>query len=274
MSHLPGMLLIMVKDTTNGGTGQPGGPASPTARWISVSSTRAYLQCPRRYWYGYIARVAEDRPVPPSWRVGSAVHAALEAAYRHQAAEPSRRLSDGLTAALTALSDAWQRYELHGTDRSYAQAARWVHQALHGDVLRTSKVLGVEEPLRDTSMEGYRIIGFADLLLGRGEGVIEVVDHKVTRRQAAEHEVADDLQLNLYGALVQQRWGDQVEVRATLHYPVVPSAVTVTLSPSGMQAARDRVCEVADRARADDVYEPVPGGHCGSCPWQLQCPAG
>lgn len=268
------MLLVMVKDMKTGRPGQPGGPASPATRWISVSSTRAYLQCPRRYWYGYVARLPEDRPVPPSWRVGSAVHAALEAAYRHQAAEPSGRLSDGLTAALTALSSAWHRYQLQRTDRSYTQAARWVRQTLHADVLRTSDVLGVEEPLRDSSAERHRIIGFADLLLGRGEGVIEVVDHKVTRRQAAEHEVADDLQLNLYGALVQHRWGDRVRVRATLHYPVVPSAVTVPLSSSGMQAARDRVREVADRARADDVYEPVPGGHCGSCPWQLRCPAG
>lgn len=254
--------------------GRSGGAASRTTRWISVSSTRAYLQCPRRYWYGSIARVPKDRPVPPSWRVGSAVHAALEAAYRHQAAAPSGRLSDGLTAARTALSSAWHRHELHGTDRSYALAARWVHRTLHADVLRTSDVLGVEEPLRDTSTERHRIIGFADLLLGRGADVIEVVDHKVTRRQAAEREVADDLQLNLYGALVQHRWGDRVQVRGTLHYPVVPSAVTVTLSAAGMQAARDQVCEVADRARADEVYEPVPGDHCGSCPWQLRCPAG
>ena len=68
------------------------------------------------------------------------------------------------------------------------------------------------------------------------------------------------------------RWADQVQVGARLHYPIDPSAVTVTLPSSGMQAARDRVCQVADHAQADDVY-PVPGDHCDNCPWQLRCPA-
>ena len=77
-----------------------------------MSSTRAYLQCPRRYWYGYVARLPEDRPVPPSWRVGSAVHAALEAAYRHQAAHPSGQDGDRLPAALASLATAWRRLEL------------------------------------------------------------------------------------------------------------------------------------------------------------------
>lgn len=131
----------------------------------------------------------------------------------------------------------------------------------------------MEEPLRDTSTDSFHIIGFADLLLQRDGGIVEVVDHKVTRWQATEHDLATDLQLNLYGALVRHRWTDQVEVRATLHYPVVPTAVTTTLTPSGMEAARDRVIEVADRARADTTYEPVPGDHCNHCPWQPRCPA-
>jgi len=264
----------MERDGASGGVVGRVDAATTAGRWISVSSTRSYLECPRRYWYGYFARVPEDRPVPPSWRVGSAVHAALEAAYREQGADPSGHLSDRLPTALAALSTAWQRYELDDDAGSQARAARWVRRTLHADVLDARDVLGVEEPLRDTSIEGYRIIGFADLLLARVGGVIEVVDHKVTRRQAAEHEVAGDLQLNLYGALVQHRWGEQAEVWATLHYPVVAAAVTVPLSREGMQAARGRVLEVADRARADGRFEPAPGVHCGSCPWRARCPAG
>ena len=259
---------MVVDRRSEGGAGRSGRP-----RWHSVSSTRAYEQCPRRYWYGYVGRVPADRHVPPSWRIGSAVHAALEAAYRHQADHPSSRLSDGLPAAFQALSAAWHQLELSTDDHSYARAQRWVRQTLHGDVLDATTVLGVEEPLRDTTVEASPIIGFADLLLARDCDTIEVVDHKVTRRQATESDLATDLQLNLYGALVRQRWPDRTEVRATLHYPVRPAAVTVTLTPAGMQAARARVLEVADLARADTSFEPVPGNHCDHCPWQPRCPA-
>lgn len=252
-----------------GVAGRSGGP-----RWHSVSSTRAYELCPRRYWYGYVARVPADRHVPPSWRVGSAVHAALEAAYRHQAKHPSSRLSARLAAALQVLAAVWHQLELPTDDHSYPRAEHWVRQTLHGDVLEVTTILGVEEPLRDTTVDSSPIIGFADLLLARDACVIEVVDHKVTRRQASESDLAADLQLNLYGALLRQRWPDRAEVRATLHYPVFPAAVSVTLSPEGMQAARTRVLEVADLARADTAFEPTPGPHCESCPWQPRCPAG
>jgi hypothetical protein len=54
----------------------------PATRWHSVSSTKAYETCARRYQFGYVERRPYDRPAPEPWRVGSAVHAALEAAYR------------------------------------------------------------------------------------------------------------------------------------------------------------------------------------------------
>ena len=275
MSHTGCMLTWTVLGVTTVASARQDGDVAPAApRWQSVSSTRAYEQCPRRYWYGYVAREPEDRPVPPSWRVGSAVHAALEAAYRRQAEEPWGAVSEHLPAALDALAAAWDRLELARHDGSDTRAARWVAQTLRTDVLGATRVLGVEEPLRDTSTASYRIIGFADLLLSRGGDSIEVVDHKVTRRQATSAALAGDLQLNLYGALVRARWGDHVEVRATLHYPIIPAAVTVTLTPSGMEAARTRVLTVADDARADTTFEPVPGRHCDHCPWQPRCPAG
>jgi putative RecB family exonuclease len=242
--------------------------------WHSVSSTRTYKQCPRRYWYGYVAKVPAERHVPVAWRIGSAVHAALETAYRHRASHPDAPLTDGLSPALDALRAAWDELELPPGDGSAARAASWVTRSLQRDVLATRRVLGVEQALRDELSPGHRIIGFVDLLLDRDERTVEVVDHKVTRWQASRDDLADDLQLNLYGALVRRRWPDQDRVRATLHYPVAPAAVTVTLTEDGMAAARDHLATVARRASADTTFEPVPGQHCGHCPWRPRCPAG
>ncbi len=242
--------------------------------WHSVSSTRAYEQCPRRYWYGHVAKLPAERHVPPAWRIGSAVHAGLEAAYRHRGTHPDAPLLDGLPAALDALRSAWARLELPHDDGSAERAAAWVTRSLQRDVLATSTVLGVEQPFRDELSPGHRIIGYADLLLDRDERTSEVVDHKVTRRRAAPDELIDDLQLNLYGALVRRQWPDRDRVRATLHYPVAPAAVTVTLTEDTMAAARDHLTTVARRAAADTTFEVVPGRHCDHCPWRPRCPAG
>lgn len=252
-------------------TAENGSKVTGAARWASVSSTRAYEQCPRRYWYGYVARVPDERPVPPSWRVGSAVHAALEAAYRRHAEEPHGALARHLPVALAALTAAWERLALPN-DGSAARAAGWVRHTLERDVLKVTEVLGVEEPLRDTSPP-HRIIGFADLLLSRDGDTIEVVDHKVTRRTANPGDLPGDLQLNLYGALIRTRFGDHVQVRATLHYPMLPAAVTTDLTPAGMTSARERVLAVAERAAADTAFTPATGPHCDHCPWQPRCPA-
>ncbi len=242
--------------------------------WHSVSSTRTYEQCPRRYWYSYVAKVPAERHVPRAWRIGSAVHAALEAAYRHRAARPDAPLADALPYALDALGSAWEDLELPHADGSAGRAASWVTHSLRRDVLATSTVLGVEQPLRDELSPGHRIIGFVDLLLDRDERTIEVVDHKVTRRQVTPDDLAEDLQLNVYGALVRRRWPDRDRVRATLHYPVAPAAVTVTLTEDSMAAARDHLAVVARRASGDPTFEAVPDRHCNHCPWRPRCPAG
>ena len=69
-------------------------------RWHSVSSTREYEGCPRRYRFGYVERRPKDRPVPPTWRFGSVVHEALEAAYQGAMAAPGTPPSAHVAAAI------------------------------------------------------------------------------------------------------------------------------------------------------------------------------
>ncbi len=252
------------------GAGTAGVPVA--SRWHSVSSTREYDRCPRRYRYGYVDRLPQDRHVPIPWRIGSAVHAALEAAYRSKQDHARQPLVDGLPAALVALRRAWDGLELPHDDR-YRRAGQQVARTLRQDVLEVDEVVGVELPLRDDLAPGHRVAGFLDLLLRRGPSTLEIVDHKVTGRRATTTEVAGDLQLNLYGTLVLARWPETTEVRATLHYPTGPDRVTVTLTVQGMTTARRRVEHTAAVIATDVDFTPRPGPHCDHCPWQPRCPA-
>lgn len=243
-------------------------------RWLSVSSTREHERCPRRYRYAYVERLSYDRHVPPAWRIGTAVHAGLEAAYRHREQHPDAPLSDGLPSALVALRASWDELELSHDDGSYVRAGRQLARTLARDVLGRREILGVELALREEVTDDTAIVGLLDLALRLGPTTVQIVDHKVTRWRATSRQLAADLQLNLYGALVRRAWPDTTTVVATLHYPTGPEAVSARLTEGGMEAARQRVLDVGATAAADEDAVPTPGAHCDHCPWRARCPAG
>jgi RecB family exonuclease len=241
----------------------------------SVSSTRAYEGCPRRYRFGYLERRPQDRPAPESWRFGSLVHLGLEAAYRLAMTTPATSMAERRLAAGAAIDEGCPGLLLDHDPAVRGRAVWHVTRALAQDVigLGGAEVLGVEIGLGDRLSEHERIAGFADLVLRRPDGTVEIVDHKVTRHYATPTSLADDLQLNLYGYLAGLRWPG-VPIVATHHYPLGPDAVSVPLSSAGMHAARARLTAVADRIHHDQRFDPTPSGRCAHCPWQPSCPEG
>jgi RecB family exonuclease len=254
-------------------------------RWHSVSSTREYELCPRRYRFGYLDRRPKDRPSPPSWRFGTVVHAALEAAWRAAMDAPAHvPVAAHLPVALAALDVALTAEGLTAPE-DRARGISVVTRALEEDVLRDGAVdpdapleparpIGVEEALRGRIGPTDRIIGFVDLVLEHPDGAVELVDHKVTDRRASEGELREDLQLNLYGQLARSRWPDAPAIIATLHYPTGPDRVSITLSPAGMARAEERVRDASRAIARDTEFVPVPSDACSHCPWSPSCPEG
>jgi RecB family exonuclease len=252
-------------------------------RWHSVSSTRDYEDCPRRYRFGYVEKRPKDRPVPPTWRFGTVVHAALEAAWkaamRSDADVPIRA---HLGVALAALEVSLVE---EGLEDERVRAVDVVTRALEVDVVRdgaldpdadlpASRPVGVEEALRGRIDAEHRIIGFVDLVLQRPDGVIELVDHKVTSRRSTPDELHDDFQLNLYGQLARARFPDATGIVATHHYPTGPEAVSVRLDADEMTRAELRVRDAARAIVADTEFAPITSERCRHCPWQPSCDEG
>jgi len=252
-------------------------------RWHSVSSTREYEGCPRRYRFGYVERRPKDRPVPPSWRFGTVVHAALEAAWRAvMADDEGLPVRAHLPVALEALEVALAK---EGLEEDRDRAIDVVTRALEVDVVRDgaldpdadlppSRPVGVEEALRGRIDAEHRIIGFVDLVLERPDGTIELVDHKVTSRRATPEELHDDFQLNLYGQLARARFRGATGIVATHHYPTGPESVSVRLDEDAMARAELRVRDAARAIAVETEFAPVPSERCLHCPWQPSCEEG
>lgn len=266
------------------GVGGAGGGRTKV-RWHSVSSTREYEGCPRRYHFGYVERRPKDRPVPPSWRFGSVVHAALEAAWRAAMGAPDDTpVRVHLPVALAALDAALVKEGLD-SDEDRERGIDVVTRALEVDVVRdqaldpdadlpAARPVGVEEALRGRIDQQHRIIGFVDLVLERPDGVIELVDHKVTARRATPDELHDDFQLNLYGQLARARFPHATGIVATHHYPTGPDAVSVRLDEDAMARAELRVRDAARAIAVDTEFVPVTSERCLHCPWQPSCAEG
>jgi hypothetical protein len=241
-----------------------------------VSSTREYEGCPRRYRFGYLDKRPQDRPVPTTWRFGSVVHEGLEAAYLLAMDRPDLPRSDRIAAATAAVHASWDRHEL-GDDQHGRQRAVWhVTRALTKDVLHLERgrILGVEMAFRGRFSERHRLAGFADLVLERSDGTVELVDHKVTQYRSTSKQLREDFQLNLYGELARRRWPAAPRFVATHHYPTGPAAVSVELDPAQMAAAYERVRATAAITEQDHTFAPTPSDRCGHCPWLPSCPEG
>ena len=270
-------MLWSMEITTTDTTRPTGADRDATpVRWHSVSSTREYEGCPRRYRFGYLDKRPKDRPAPVSWRFGSAVHAGLEAGYRHLAEQPEAGLSERLLAASLAVDAAWDELGLDTDDDDEGRRrASWlVGRSLARDVIDADRVLGVEVALRGEVCDDERIIGFADLVLARDDDTLEIVDHKVTRWRATPAKLGADFQLNLYGELARRRWPWARTVRVTHHYPLGPDAVSAVLDTQSMADALVHVHETAAAIRSDRDFTPTPSERCGHCPWLPSCPEG
>ena len=243
-----------------------------TVRWHSVSSCREYELCPRRYRYGYVERLPEDRPAPEGWRYGTVVHRALEVAYRARAAGAS---AEGMEqAAVAALHEAWRRERMPDDDGNWRDhAEQLVRRNVASDLLHADDILGVEHRFGAQFDEVTAFAGYADLVLRRDDHTVEIVDHKVTRKVVDVDALREDQQLNLYGWLAQHEWPWARRIIATHHYPPAATTTTVELTDATMETTMRNLAATARRATADEEYLPKPGPHCSSCSWAPRCSA-
>jgi putative RecB family exonuclease len=253
------------------------GATSPAAkpRTFSVSSTREYETCPRRYRYGYVERIPAERAAAPEhWRFGSVVHAGLEAGYRHhQAVGYTPNLRHTIPVALEAVRRSWVEEAMPDDPGELARAERVVSGSLATTHLAPRDILGVERWFRAEAAGGIRVAGVSDLVVRAGADTVEIRDHKVTRYVRTPEQLVGDLQLGVYGWLVRQTWPWAETVMVAHHYPLSRQIVRVELDDAWIDTAMGRLTGVAHAALHDSVFAPTPGDHCHTCAYSALCEA-
>jgi len=260
---------------------------APARPW-SVSQSHALAECPRAWWFRYVAAATPAQPRAVKQLIGSAIHAGLEAAYRAAKANTSwtgRTMADtyGL-AALAAFNTYW---DANGTGvREYERedAERLLLELL--DVLtvpRAWEILGVEErfSLRlfpQDDMPPATVHGVMDLVFNTtvaDKRSIHIRDWKLGSVPTSETELQRNTQLCTYAAAAVHHWPWVTRVTVGLYSIRERREISTELHPDSIEHAAKELAHDAETARLRverKWVEPTTGDHCGGCRFRSYCP--
>ncbi len=255
----------------------------PRPLFAATPSKLAAFDCPRRYWFTYLARPAPGKG--PPWAhntVGAAVHVALARWWQLPAAA---RTPD---AGASLVHRHWQTDGFADAEQSEAwreQATTWVRQYLSDELERSDPAVeprGVERTV-STRTNRLALSGRVDRIDER-DGELVIVDYKTGRSRLDSDDARGSLALALY-AVAAERTLHQHCRRVELHHLPTGQIAAFEHTDRSLQqhleradqtatdiiAALDTVEGGADPA---EVFEPVASPSCSWCDFRRLCPAG
>jgi RecB family exonuclease len=251
-------------------------------RLYACTPTRllTWLDCPRRYRFGYL-----DRPAPPKgppWAhtsLGTSVHTALASWYRL----PARQRTPARGASLVRAG--WVR-EGYRDDAQSAEvrerAAGWVAAYL-AEVDPRSEPVGVERTV-SAPTAALVLSGRVDRIDERPDGTVVVVDYKTGRRPPTDQDARGSLALGVYAVAAARTLRRPCAVVELHHLPTG----TVTAASHGPEGLARKVAEaesIAREARAadeayaqgdtgDELFPANPSSLCSWCDYRGVCAQG
>ena len=243
---------------------------------LSPSGAGTFTQCPRRWKFRYIDRLAD----PPSADAlaGSFAHRVLELLLQRQPTE--RTIEEARLIARTEWSEteALSDYQALGHNEEQSRHFRWkawtaIEGLWHLEDPAKVEVRATEQDV-EAELAGVPFRGIVDRIDEEGDGMI-VTDYKSGKAPSQRFRRSRLDQVLLYAAAVEASTGE-MPVRARLLYlgqrtigmDVNRKEIeTVTQKLAGTWAEIHTAC-------ADDEFEPRTGPLCGWCPYVSMCPQG
>jgi len=252
----------------------------------SHSKIEAFRQCPRKFYYKYIAKVElEDAPEQIATFMGSRAHDCLEYLYE--------RVGKGIVPTPEALKErfdaAWKEQwtkdivihdrEMTGADyqklgwRCVEQYYRRFHP------FDQAVVVGLEQmirfPLDDA--EKYGMVGYIDRLAKTADGIWQIHDYKTNRRLPTQQDMDANPQLAYYEIGVRRRWKGVKRVELVWHFLQFDHSIVSTRTPEQLKSLKAcAIATIKDIERRDQEENGFPtseGPLCAYCDYEEVCPA-
>jgi len=213
----------------------------------SHSRIESFRQCPRKYFYRYIAKV--ELPEPPeqiATFLGSRVHDVLEHLYE--------RVAKGIVPLVESLRARFEReWASHWTpavvihDRGTTpvdyRSLGWrcieqYYQRFHP--FDQAIVIGLEKmitfPLDDA--ERFKMIGYIDRLAKTADGCWQIHDYKTNSSLPSQADKETDPQLAYYEIGIRRLWRDIERVELAWHFLRFDHSIVSTRTPGQLEQHR------------------------------------
>lgn len=228
--------------------------------YLSASRLNTYIACPFKYFLQYHLKLPELNKSGISALKGSAVHEALEkhvggedyesvlknfyadnkvweaddrkAGYIHPVEKSCNGCKWAVSAGKETICSIAKRdiKSFDGCPRpNFEEDLKLVKYAIYReDSPLSKKIVGAEVPF-DFEIEGFKAVGFIDLIIEIDEETVEVIDYK-TGRSKNEDEAKVDLQMRIYSLIVKSIFPQYKYAIMTLDY-LKYSPVSVAFGP-------------------------------------------
>lgn len=252
----------------------------------SHSKIEAFRQCPRKFYYRYIAKVElEESPEQIATFMGSRAHDCLEYLYD--------RVGKGVVPSPEALKDrfdaVWKEQwtadivihdkEMTGADyrnlgwRCVEQYYRRFHP------FDQAVVVGLERMIRFPLDDGkkYGMVGYIDRLAKTADGTWQIHDYKTNSRLPTQADKDADPQLAYYEIGVRRMWEGVKRVELVWHFLQFDQSIVSTRTPNQLKALKaDAIATIKDietRDQEEKCFPTSEGPLCAYCDYEQVCPA-
>lgn len=246
----------------------------------SYSALETYKLCPQKYQFQEIDRIRVKKSKAAVF--GTHIHSALRYMFSQdplfptldqvldysRAHWPSQETFDVSPEEKTLYVQSGERI----IRNFYAKNAPWNFSVV--DLESHFEVL-IEDPRRH---ETHVLAGRIDRIDKVGDG-FEVIDYKTSRTLPSQAKVDADLQMSIYALGLQRRWPHVAPESITLslyflkHGEKLSTARTSEANAATQEDVLRTISEIRGKQERGERFEPVPGPHCGFCPYKPQCPA-
>ncbi len=136
------------------------------------------------------------------------------------------------------------------------------------------KTIGLESRVMfDLDPEGkYKIQGFIDRLVYRGEGIYEIHDYKTASNPPSDESLKQDRQLALYQIFVQEKYPDAKDVKLIWHYLTFAKAFISKRDQKDLDALKVKTIKLIQELEKTIEFPPRENPICPWCDYQALCP--
>ncbi len=245
----------------------------------SHSRLSCFEQCPHKYKLKYIDKVETETEETIEAFLGSRVHETLEKLYRDLQYQKENSLDD----LLNFLRDEWKKnwsddiiiVKKEYTVENYLKMAEKYITDYYNRYhpFNQGRTLALEERiLIDLDDSGdYRLQGYIDRLVGKGNGFYEIHDYKTSSRLPLNDYIKHDRQLALYMIGVKNSYPDVRDIRLIWHFLAFDKEIDSTRSNEELENLKRETIELIDKIEREENFEPTPSYLCEWCEFKSVC---